>query len=118
MANYDEPIEGQTMVLQTDADTGYSGESLDWGDGQTGQYRVYWYWDPSSGGYGGITGKNWPDDFQSTIYPILAGLENGTNTLQDVNEALYEYSGGRLFNNWDEYVEEYNGNGISCIRPA
>lgn len=117
MANYDEPIEGRTMTLQTDADTGYSGDSLEWGDGQTGQYRVYWYWDPSVPGYGGITGKDWPGDFQS-IYPILDRLRLGSATVEDVNEALYAYSGGRLFNNWDDYVEYYNSNGVNCIRPA
>lgn len=117
MSSY-EPIEGETMTLQVDADAGFSGDSLEWGDGQTGQYRVYWYYDPSSSGYGGITSIDWPVDFQSTVYPLLDKLKEGSGTVEDVNQALYLYSGGRLFNNWDEYVEYYNKNAVTCIRPA
>lgn len=117
MSNYS-PIEGRTMVLDVEATPGYSGQSLDWGDGQTGQYRVYWYYDPTSGTYGGITNIDWPLDFQATVYPLLNGLENGTNTEQDINEKLYQYSGNRLFNNWDDYVTYYNSRPVTCIRPA
>lgn len=116
MSNY-EPIQGRTMILQVDADTGYSGESLDWGDGQTGQYRVYWSV-PAESGYGGITGKDWPSDLQNIIYEMIDGLRNGTHTIQEINEAVYDYSGGRLFNQWDNYVEYYNSGTTHCITPA
>lgn len=117
MSNY-EPIQGRTMILQVDADTGYSGESLDWGEGQTGQYRVYWSV-PAEGGYGGITGIDWPEEIQENIYTMIDGLRNGTNyTIQDINQAVYEYSGGRLFNDWDEYVAYYNSQTTHCITPA
>ena len=117
MSNYT-PIEGRTLVLDAGTSTGFSGESLDWGDGQTGQYRVYWYYDPNTGGYGGITNINWPEDFQSTIYPLLDALRLGNGTIEAVNEALYIYSGNRLFNHWDDYVEYYNSGSVTCIRPA
>ena len=116
--SYYQPIEGRTMIIQVNADTGYSGDSLEWGDGQTGQYRVYWSYISGSGSYGGITGIDWPQDLQNTIYPLLDGLSTGSSTVEKINQVLYEYSGNRLFNQWDDYVEHYNANAVHCIRPA
>ena len=64
MSNY-MPIEGRTMVLEADdSNAGFSGDSLDYGGGQNGDWRVYWYWDPSTS-TGGITNISWPSDFNA-----------------------------------------------------
>lgn len=118
MSYYDQPIEGRTMVLTNDNENpGYSGDSLDWGDDMTGQYRVYWYL-PASSGYGGITNMDWPNDLQGQIYPMLEQLREGKISKEAVNQLVYEYSGNRLFNEWDNYVEYYNNGPVHCIRPA
>ena len=123
MSNY-MPIEGRTMVLEADdSNAGYSGDSLDYGGGQSGDWRVYWYWDPATS-RGGITNISWPSDFDTysgalSIYSLLEQLEEGSITTEVINEAVYTYARYHLFyGGWDNFRDTYNANAVDCVRPA
>ncbi len=125
MTNYS-PIEGQTMVLSNNEDIGYSGDSLDYGGGQSGDWRVYWYWDPTTQLAGGITNINWPEDFDSfsgaaPIMTLLHQLQSGEITTETINQAVYNYAYYHLMHDdgdWTNFRNIYNANAVDCIRPA
>ena len=124
MNYYDQPIEGRTMVLTNDNENpGYSGDSLDYDGGQSGDYRVYWYWNPTNPSAGGITNISWPSDFDahsesSPIQSLLQQLQNDGNR-EPINQAVYNYAHYHLFvGDWTSFRNTYNAGGVDCIREA
>lgn len=120
MANYDEPIEGRTMTLEG-TDTGYSGDSLhqDEEGNISGDYAVYWYYNPNTS-IGGITSIDWPDDFDQhsevseTINTLLSQLPD---TYYQINIAVYNYAHYRMWeSDWNGFREKYGA--ANCVREV
>lgn len=108
------PIEGRTIPIQMDAEPGGSY----FGGAEGGMFQVQWSWNPVSG-TGGITGKSWPQDFQtfsgSDIKDLLEKLAQGAINHEEINEAITRYADHKMwYGGWDDFRRTYQ----NCLVQA
>lgn len=117
MSNY-QPIEGRTMVLNTETEVDFSGVSV--ADDRPGQYQVFWRYTPSTA-QGGITDIGWPDDLM-TGWNLQEALNNlnadNPNTIEAVSTIIYNYTSNLLAHGtgmeWESFRDTYRDGG--CLR--
>lgn len=118
MSSYEQPIEGRTMTLEGNTNTGFSGDSLQTEEGsKPGDWVVYWYYSPTSPTQGGITNIEWPSDFDAysnsttSIYTLFEGLPN---TQFEISQAVYNYASYYMWeDDWVGFREKFEAN--NCV---
>lgn len=120
MSNYT-TIQGETIPMAAREGSGTSlGGSGIYGGAETVLFTVLWEYNPSAN-ISGITGKDWPDDFETVGADYEETLKSDvlspTQIEAIINSYVQQYALGKMSSStWDPFSKYYDTAPYNCIR--